>query len=320
MILQGEHISLVPYTLEKCHEIYKQYVSDPMMTEQPYVYSKNIVDLYYQNKAMDSTRIFFAISYEGNIIGEIQLKRIDKINKCGTLSIILTSDSVKNRGFGTEAERLLIEYAFNQLGLETIYADAVHRNVRSRHVLEKIGFEHTYDDEVLAYYKLEKSRYEKNFCEIIDICGNSRETVVNAISENWGSNIIVTKGNIHKAEELPGFLAINNGNIIGMITYHISGRECEIVSLDSFTENKGVGTALIETVKNIAKEKGCNRLFLITTNDNTKAVRFYQKRGFDLAAVYRNAVNESRRIKPQIPLTGFDGIPILHELEFEMAL
>lgn len=159
MTLQGEHISLVPYTLEKCHEIYKHYSSDPMMTDQPYLYDKNMVDLYYRDKATDSTRVFFAISYEGNTIGEIQLKRIDTINKCGTLSIILTDDSVKNRGFGTEAERLLIEYAFSRLALETIYADAVLRNARSRHVLEKIGFEHIYDDEILAYYRLEKNRY-----------------------------------------------------------------------------------------------------------------------------------------------------------------
>lgn len=319
MILQGENILLVPYTLEHCHEVYKQYIPDPMMTEEAFNYNKERIDLYYQNKVLDATRVFFAISYRDTIIGEIQLKRMGAVNKCATLSIILTNDAVKNKGFGTEAEKLLITYAFHQLGMDTIYADAVHRNLRSRHVLEKIGFEHTHDDEILSYYKLEKEKYD-NPIQMIEIHEGNRSAVVNAISDNWGSNIIVTKGKIHRAEELPGFLAIEHGNIIGIITYHISEKECEIVSLDSFSENRGTGTLLIKHLISTAREKGCQRVFLITTNDNTRAIRFYQKRGFDLAAIHRNAISESRKIKPQIPLTGFDGIPILHELEFEMIL
>lgn len=325
MVLQGKLISLTPYTSECCHIFYKNYISDSMMTEDIFVYNKEKIDSYYKNKVIDPTRLFFAISYGENIIGEIQLKRIDTSRKCATLSIILTNDSVKNRGFGTEAEKLLIEYAFNQLGIETIYADAVHRNTRSRHVLEKIGFEHIKENEILTFYKLEKGSYKgrpinENIFDIIEINEKYKGTVVNIISENWGSNLIVTKGKVYKAEELPGFLAISNENIIGLITYYMHEKECEIVSLNSLEENKGVGTALIQSVIKLAREAECQRIFLITTNDNTKAVRFYQKRGFDLAVFRRNAILESRKLKPQIPFIGFDGIPILHELEFEMDL
>ncbi|GAE90166.1 acetyltransferase [Acetivibrio straminisolvens JCM 21531] len=59
---------------------------------------------------------------------------------------------------------------------------------------------------------------------------------------------------------------------------------------------------------------------MITTNDNTRAIRYYQKRGFNLCNIYLNSVNEARKIKPQIPLHGYDNIPILHEIEFEMLL
>ena len=59
---------------------------------------------------------------------------------------------------------------------------------------------------------------------------------------------------------------------------------------------------------------------MIATNDNIRALRFYQKRGFDLVSIYRFAVNESRKLKPQIPLLGVDDIPILHEIEFEKLL
>jgi len=113
---------------------------------------------------------------------------------------------------------------------------------------------------------------------------------------------------------------LTDGEVKGIITYNIENNECEIVSLDSLCENVGIGSALINQVVNEAKINGCRRVWLITTNDNTHAIRYYQKRGFDMVAIHRNAVKESRKIKPQIPMTGFDGIPILHEIEFEMRL
>ena len=111
-----------------------------------------------------------------------------------------------------------------------------------------------------------------------------------------------------------------DGEIKGIITYHIEKNGCEIVSLDSLYENAGIGSQLINEVVNVAKENGCKKVWLITTNDNIPAIKYYQKRGFDMTAIHRNAVNEARKMKPQIPMTGFDGIPILHEIEFEMVL
>jgi GNAT superfamily N-acetyltransferase len=104
------------------------------------------------------------------------------------------------------------------------------------------------------------------------------------------------------------------------VTYHIEGDACEIVSLDSLVEGIGIGAALIEAVKDAALAAGCTRLWLITTNDNLHALRLYQKRGFVLAALHRNALEVSRRLKPQIPLVGLDGIPLRDEIELEMRL
>ena len=80
------------------------------------------------------------------------------------------------------------------------------------------------------------------------------------------------------------------------------------------------GAALIGAVKAMVRERGCKRVWLITTNDNTPALRFYQKQGFQLAALHRNAVVESRRLKPEIPEIGMDGIPIRDEIELDMKL
>lgn len=44
---------------------------------------------------------------------------------------------------------------------------------------------------------------------------------------------------------LPGFIFLENHTISGVVTYHIENNECEIVTLNSFRENRGIGTALI---------------------------------------------------------------------------
>jgi len=156
--------------------------------------------------------------------------------------------------------------------------------------------------------------------EIIEINESIRKKVHDLITKNWGSPLMVTRGRMHFVDKLPGYVAIEGDEIVGLITYCIDNNECEIVSLDSLHENQGVGTKLLEKVVEMAQEKGLNRIWLITTNDNTRAIRFYQKRGFNMKALYLQAVCEARKIKPEIPLYGYDGIPILHEIEFERIL
>ena len=144
--------------------------------------------------------------------------------------------------------------------------------------------------------------------------------VLRLLRENWDSAVMVTRGKIHQADELPGFIAIHNGKPAGLITYDIVGGQCEITSMNSLVEGQGIGSSLVDAVKETAASAGCQRLWLITTNDNSAALRFWQKRDFKLVAVYPDAVEQSRRIKPEIPLTGNDVIPIRDEIELEMTL
>jgi len=133
-------------------------------------------------------------------------------------------------------------------------------------------------------------------------------------------DIIVSRGKVHYVKELPGYVAESGGQILGIVLYHIAGDECEIVTLNSYAENRGIGSKLIELVKEKAIISNCKRLWLITTNDNIRAIRFYQRRGFDMKCLHYNAVNEARRLKPSIPLYSPEGIPVKHEIEFEMLL
>jgi ribosomal protein S18 acetylase RimI-like enzyme len=140
------------------------------------------------------------------------------------------------------------------------------------------------------------------------------------ILKRWGSNMVVSRGVIYYPQHLPGFVALHENEKVGLVTYNIIGASCEIVTINSIRPSSGVGTALIEAARDIALQSGCNRLWLITTNDNLNALRFYQKRGFVLAALHRNALELSRRLKPEISLIGDNGIPLRDEIELEMLL
>ena len=146
------------------------------------------------------------------------------------------------------------------------------------------------------------------------------EWVQDVLKKYWYSTRIVSKGRIHTGSELPGYIAQISDTRVGLALYEIVGNECEIISLSSFTEFSGVGSRLIESIKSVATEAKCKRIWLITTNDNTLALGFYQRKGFTLRAFYPNAILQSRKLKPEIPLIGHDGIPIRDEIELEMIL
>jgi GNAT superfamily N-acetyltransferase len=138
------------------------------------------------------------------------------------------------------------------------------------------------------------------------------------LQDRWGAPAIVTRGVVHRLNQLDGFIAIEAGQYVGLITYNMRDEEFEIVSLDSLKSGKRIGRSLVNAVLQKASVEGCSRVWLVTTNDNTDALCFYQKVGFKLVAVYRDAIKESRRLKTGIPHIGNDGIPIRDEIELEI--
>ncbi len=151
-------LELKKMTRDLCHELYKNWENDPsiygdMSAFSPYVYRTESVDKYFDAKNIPS-RVLFAIMLDGIPIGELQLKYIDWLNAECTLSIHLQNDAVKGKGYGTQAERLAVQYAFNELGMKTIHADAILKNTRSQHVLEKVGFQLVGEDDAFKYYRI----------------------------------------------------------------------------------------------------------------------------------------------------------------------
>lgn len=139
------------------------------------------------------------------------------------------------------------------------------------------------------------------------------------ITERWGAEFVAAHYEVYHCRDLPGFVATEGEKKVGLLTYKIVAGDCEVVSLDSLQPCVGIGTGLIDAVKGAAYESGCKRLWLVTTNDNMNALRFYQKRGFAMVKINRNAIEFARNLKP-VPLTGADGIPLRDEIELEMML
>jgi len=117
-----------------------------------------------------------------------------------------------------------------------------------------------------------------------------------------------------------GFMAVEDDAIAGLVTFVVTGTDCEITLIEAVERYSGVGTALLAAVEQAAREAGCGRVWLITTNDNVDALRFYQRRGFVLRSVHAGAVERARILKPEIPAVGDYGIPIRDEIELEKFL
>jgi len=117
------------------------------------------------------------------------------------------------------------------------------------------------------------------------------------LTRSWGSTIMITRGVAHDASNLPALVAVQSDEIVGLATFRVAEGECELVSLDVLRHGQGIGSALLARVSEEAANRGCRRLWLITTNDNLDAIRFYQRRGLRLVAVHPGAVDAARRIK-----------------------
>lgn len=155
--------------------------------------------------------------------------------------------------------------------------------------------------------------------DILQIDRTNRGKINDFIVRQWFTLQMVVHGESIDLGTADGWYVPGNDDIIGLITYRISGDEMEILSLDSLRENHGIGTALLNRALSKARCDGLKRVKLITTNDNLRALQFYQKRGFDMVKLYHNVLEQSRKLKPEIPLIGMNDIPLKHEIELEMV-
>lgn len=158
-------IVIKPMTRELCHAFYKEFVLDLALFEnpeqyKPHIYSKEACDAYY-DRHIRLGRYHMAITLQEKPIGEIILKNIDLTKGCCTMGITMVNDNYKGKGYGTAAEKKILHWAFQILGFETVYADSLLGNLRSQHVLKKVGFEEIGRDNSFVYYRCTKAAWKR---------------------------------------------------------------------------------------------------------------------------------------------------------------
>jgi len=149
---------------------------------------------------------------------------------------------------------------------------------------------------------------------------NDRPWIREVIRKWWGSESVVVRKTKYEPAEMDGFIAFLNGEKVGLVILRYDEILCEIMSLTVSGTHPQIGTQLVSSAVEDAKKHNCERMIVVTTNDNTNALRFYQNSGFRLHELRVGIVKESRKIKPQIPLIGNYHIPIRDEIELEMIL
>jgi GNAT superfamily N-acetyltransferase len=127
-------------------------------------------------------------------------------------------------------------------------------------------------------------------------------------------------GELVAATAQAALVAEKEGRIVGVLTYIVDDDSCEVLTLHVAEQWHGIGSALLREIEWVARDAGCHRLWLITTNDNLDALRFYQRRGFQLANLHAGGIIRDRKLKPEIPAIGEYGIFINDELELHKRL
>jgi ribosomal protein S18 acetylase RimI-like enzyme len=148
-----------------------------------------------------------------------------------------------------------------------------------------------------------------------------KPVLVSLLVREWGAVEVaaLSIGGVIDASELPGWLAESDGEVVGLLTYLVRDDVAEMVTINAFTGG-GVGAALVAALVEECRTRRIRRIHVTTTNDNTRALRFYQRVGFRLTALRVDVMAEVRKLKPEIPSHGLDGIPIRDEIELNMEL
>lgn len=250
---------------------------------------------------------------------DLRLREVARGRGIGTAALVWLTDyvfihepKVYRIEASTRIDNLAMQRAFVRVGYtrEAHYRHAWPTSEAMTDFLDSYGYGITRPD-----WEQQKARSP---IEVRSATSGDTAWAVTIWRERWESEYVISRGVRYNAGELPALIAWVDGERAGVATYHFDTRDgCELVTLDAVQEGIGVGSALMGGVEAVAQETGVERVWLITSNDNTPALRFYQKRGYRMVAIYLDAISEARKLKPEIPRLGLDDIPLQDEIELE---
>ncbi len=159
--------------------------------------------------------------------------------------------------------------------------------------------------------------------KIFEIRGQEeQEMLVSFVKEMGGSESIRTGGKTFNLRNLRAYMSAERKSVAGILAFahDFETDDCQIIAFYSRFRNHGLGSELLDAMIQKAIQLECARLNVFLTNDQTRTLRFFQRRGFQICDLRLNSVDEARELDPKIPLYGEDSIEMRHELGLEMVL
>lgn len=120
-----------------------EWINDPenntyLHYDLPLEYEKTLQ--WYERVKDSETRLDLTILYNGEPVGVIGLLSIDKRNGKAEYYITLGAPEAKGRGVASKASSLLLDYAFDVLGLNRVYLFTESENTRAQKLFSRVGF------------------------------------------------------------------------------------------------------------------------------------------------------------------------------------
>lgn len=142
----GNELFLRQIEESDCTERYLEWLNDPLINQfletrwEKQDISK--IKQFVNNMISSKNCFLFAIIENSSMkhIGNIKIGPVNQFHKFADISYFIGERDVWGYGYGTQAVKLLTEYSFNYLGLETILASVYQSNIASQRVLEKAGY------------------------------------------------------------------------------------------------------------------------------------------------------------------------------------
>ncbi len=136
----------------------------------------------------------------------------------------------------------------------------------------------------------------------------------------WGLPVVSLNRHYEPADVEGLVYRDDGGEVTGLVTWHVDGDCAEIVTVDAFEQGRHVGGRLLRGAEEELRKQGAERVRIMTTNDNLRAIAFYVRSGYRLVAVHLDAMKRVREVKPGLPETGLDGLPLRDVIELVKEL
>lgn len=130
----------------------------------------------------------------------------------------------------------------------------------------------------------------------------------------WGGEPLVSASGSHYLRDLNGLKASDADGDHGFCHFWINEGAMELVTLAVTGRAKGVGRILLDAALDAARKGRCTKAWLVTTSDNTRAIGFYERTGFQRTGIMADWMARVRQEKPHLDIPDHDG------LIYELAL